>query len=58
MRVRDVGTDDFPKRAGAEDLFHVFAEFFDGVHEGLIILIWQIVNFVDFVFWNDESMAF
>ena len=57
MGVRDIGADDFPKGAGAESLFHVAAEFFDGMHQGVVILVLEIVDFIDFYFRNDESVA-
>ena len=57
MGVRDVGADDFPKGAGAEDLFHVDGELFYGVHESGIIFVAQLVDFVDFSFWYDEGVA-
>ena len=37
--VGDVGADNFPENANAEDLFHVFGEFFHGAHQSLVVLV-------------------
>ena len=39
MGVRNVTADDFPDSAGTEDLFHVLADFFDGLHKGFVICV-------------------
>ena len=55
--VGDIGADDFPKDAGAEFVFHVFAELLDGGHEGLIILVREVVDFVNLLFGDDEGVT-
>ena len=35
----------------------MFREFFNGRHEGLIIFVGKVVDFVDFVFRDDENVA-
>ena len=55
--VGNVGADNLPESAGAELFFHVLAEFFDGGHEGLIVFIREVVDFVDLFFWYYESMT-
>ena len=57
MGVRNIGTDDFPEGALAEFFFHVFTEFLNSSHEGLIICIVEVVDFVDLYFWDNESVA-
>ncbi len=37
--VRDVGADNFPEDASAEDLLHMFGEFFHGAHQGLVVRV-------------------
>lgn len=39
VSVGDVATDNFPDSTGAEDLLHVFADFFDSLHEGFVICV-------------------
>ena len=56
--MRNVGANDLPKSASAELFFHMLAELFDGDHEGLVIFIRKIVDFVDFVFRDDQDMTF
>lgn len=48
VSVGNVGADDFPESALAELLFHVLAELLDGGHEGLVIGVGEVVDFVDF----------
>ena len=58
VSMRDIGANDFPKSASAELFFHMLAKFFNGSHEGLIIFIWEFVDFVDFVFRDDQDVTF
>ena len=54
--VGDVGADDFPEGAGAEDGVHVGGDFFGGGHEGGVVVGGEVVDFVDFVFRDDEGV--
>ena len=53
----DIGADDFPEGAAAGFGLEVLAEFFGGVQEGLVVVIREIVDFVDLVFGDDEGVA-
>ncbi len=53
MSMGNVGTDNFNHSALAEDIFHMAGELLDGVHDGEVIFVAQIVNAVDFDFGDD-----
>ena len=36
----------------------MFAEFFDGNHEGAVVFVGEVVDFVDLCFRDDEGVAF
>ena len=48
MRVWNIGADDLPKSANAENFFHVDAEFFDSMHQSFVIFVGKFVDFIDF----------
>lgn len=57
MGVRNIGANDFPEGALTEFFLHVSAQFFDGFHEGCVIFVGEVVDFVDLVFGNYEGVA-
>ncbi len=52
-----VFANDFPDDSCSEFLVHVLSDFFGGFHEGLEIILWQIVNLFDFNLWNYQDMT-
>lgn len=55
--VGNVDTDDLNHGAFAEDGFQMLSELFDGGHDGIVILVTEVVDFVDFDFGDDEGVA-
>lgn len=53
----NINADDFNHGALAKYILEMTGEFFDGSHNGGIIFVAKIIDFVDFDFWNDESVA-
>ena len=53
----NIGANNLPQDTLTEDFFVVETKFFDSIHESIKGLVVQFVDFVDFFFGNDESVA-
>ncbi len=53
----NINADDFNHGALAEDILEMTGEPFYGSHNGGVIFVAKVIDFVDFDFWNDESVA-
>lgn len=55
--VGDVGAHDLDEGASVINLFETVADFFDGVPESGVIIVGEVINFIDFYFRDDEDVA-
>ena len=55
--MRNVAADDFPDGADTKDILHMLSEFFGGHHNGEVVFVVKIVEFIDFFFGNDKGVT-
>lgn len=55
--VGNVDADDFEHDALAKGAFVMFGELFDGVHDGRVGFVVEVVEFVNFDFGDDKGVA-
>lgn len=55
--VGNINTDDFDHNALTEGVLVMFGELFDGMHNGVVVLLGEVIEFIYFVFGDDEGVT-